>query len=130
MKISKDARALSRQLLRSSFTNGRIDQAKVKALVAHVIAKRPRGYVGGLENFSRMLRLELAKRHAVVESAEPLDTVATHALTENLRAKHGDDITTEYQTNPALLGGLRITLGSDVWDGTVKARLDRLAASL
>lgn len=130
MKISKDARALSRQLLRGSFTNGRVDQAKVKALVADVIAKRPRGYLGGLENFTRLLRLELAKRHAIVECAEALDTVAQHALTDSLRGKHGSDVTAEFKTNPALLGGLRITLGSDVWDGTVKARLDRLAAAL
>lgn len=130
MKISKDARALSRQLLRNSFSAGRIDQAKVKSLIAHVVATKPRGYIGGLENFARMLRLELAKRHAIVESAEPLDTIAKHTLSENLQAKHGNDVTAEFRDNPALLGGLRITLGSDVWDGSVKARLDRLAAAI
>lgn len=130
MKLSKDARALSRKLLRGSFTNGRLDQAKARSLIAAVVAGKPRGYLGGLQNFARLLRLELAKRHAVVESAEQLDTVATHTLTENLRSKHGNDLTAEFKTNADLIGGLRITLGSDVWDGSVKSRLDRLAAAL
>ena len=32
-----------------------------------------------------------------------------------------------YQINPALLGGLRIRVGNDVFDGSVQGRLDRLA---
>jgi F-type H+-transporting ATPase subunit delta len=32
--------------------------------------------------------------------------------------------------NPELLGGIRVKVGSDVWDGSVKARLEGLAASL
>lgn len=130
MKITKEARALSRQMLRSSFTNGRLDQAKARSLVTAVIAKKPRGYLGALQTFIRALRLEIAKRHAIVESAEALDTVSAASLTENLRGKHGADITAEFKTNPELIGGLRITLGSDVWDGSVKNRLDRLAAAI
>jgi F0F1-type ATP synthase delta subunit len=31
-----------------------------------------------------------------------------------------------YGSNPALLGGVRITVGSDVYDGSVKGRLTAL----
>jgi F-type H+-transporting ATPase subunit delta len=32
--------------------------------------------------------------------------------------------------NPQLLGGMRIQVGSDVWDGTVRGRLERLQQQL
>jgi len=44
----------------------------------------------------------------------------------NLRRRYGDDLTTEFRTNPDLLGGLRIKIGDDVWDGSVKNRLHKL----
>ena len=43
--------------------------------------------------------------------------------------QHGD-ITTDYRVTPDLIGGLRITLGSNVWDGSVKARLNALRTAL
>ncbi len=32
----------------------------------------------------------------------------------------------EFKSNPGLLGGMRVRVGSDVWDGSVKNRLERL----
>ncbi len=130
MKITKEARTLSRQMLRQSIADGRLDHARVRAVVTSTIAGKPRGYVGALRAFHRLLRLELAKRHATIESATPLDATSSSSLADNLRAKYGADLTTEFKTNPALIGGLRIALGSNVWDGSVRNRLDRLAAAL
>ena len=48
----------------------------------------------------------------------------------DLRAKYGAGLTTDFRINPALLAGLRIRVGSDVWDGSVRARLDRLDQEL
>ena len=40
------------------------------------------------------------------------------------------DLTTNFIVNPELLGGMRIRVGSDVWDSSVRNRLQRLAQSL
>jgi F-type H+-transporting ATPase subunit delta len=48
----------------------------------------------------------------------------------NLKKKYGSDLTTEFVVNPELLGGMRIRVGSDVWDGTVRNRLERLQQEL
>ena len=123
MKTSKEARQLSRQLLRISLTDGHPDRAKVNAVVQTVIHEKPRHYVGALEAYQRLLRLELAKRHALIESATPLSSETSESVVNNLRQKYGQDITTEFKTNPDLIGGMRIKLGSDVFDGSVRNRL-------
>jgi F-type H+-transporting ATPase subunit delta len=51
-------------------------------------------------------------------------------LQASLSKKYGRTLNLEFQTRPDLLGGIRIKVGSDVWDGSVKARLEGLASSL
>lgn len=130
MKLDKDARKLTKGLFQLSLTHGRLDQKKVSAVVAKVIADKPRSFVGILKEYQRLIRLEVAKHHAVVESATPLDKKAGDQLLANLRAKYGNDLTIEFKTTPELLGGLRIKVGSDVFDSSVRERLARLATQL
>jgi F-type H+-transporting ATPase subunit delta len=130
MKINKEIRQLSRQLMRASFTDGQLDQGKIGSLVESLIAKKPRNYFAVLENYKRLLRLELEKRHARIESANELTAESSAKIVSNLKKKYGNDLTTEFAVNPALLGGMRVRVGSDVWDGTVRNRLERLASQL
>jgi F-type H+-transporting ATPase subunit delta len=51
-------------------------------------------------------------------------------LVKNLKKNYGKDVTTEFVVNPKLLGGMRVRIGSDVWDGTVRDRLERLRQQL
>jgi F-type H+-transporting ATPase subunit delta len=130
MKVSKDARNLSRRLLRLSFTNERLDESKVRSLVQSVLTEKPRHYLGALEAYQHLLRLEQAKRQATIESATELDTATQSSILSSLRHKYGADIDADFRVNRDLIGGLRIQLGSDVWDGSVQNRLDRLSANL
>ena len=130
MKIPKEARKLSRSLFRSSFTDGRLDRAKVTAVLQAVAERKPRHTLGALKDYQRLVRLELARRHAVIESATALEATATDAILGDLQARFGTDITHELKVNPALIGGVRIQLGSDVWDGSVSGRLEHLQNAL
>jgi F-type H+-transporting ATPase subunit delta len=130
MKINKEIRRLSRALLRASFTDGQLDQGKIASLVQSLIEKKPRHYIAILENYRRLLRLEVEKRHARIESASKLIPEVSSGIVSNLQRKYGQYLTTEFLVNPELLGGLRIHVGSDVWDGTVRNRLERLEQNL
>jgi F-type H+-transporting ATPase subunit delta len=130
MKVNREIRQLSRQLLRASFTDGRLDGGKVRSLVDSVVAERPRNYIGVLENYQRLLRLEVEKRRAVVESAVALAPEVSAQVVASLQRKYGQDLTAEFAVNPEVLGGMRIRVGSDVWDGTVRNRLERLQQQL
>ena len=130
MKINKEIRKLSREMLRASFTDGQLDPGRITSLVDSLIARKPRRYIEVLKNYRRLLRLELEKRQAKIETASEVDSASSSQLVANLKRKYGNDLTTEFIVNPQLLGGMRIRVGSDVWDGTVRNRLERLQQEL
>ncbi len=83
---------------------------------------KPRHYVDILKNYQRLIRLELDKRHAVIESApllihrhRPASDPATSKPSTARPSPPNSRI------SPELIGGLRIKIGSDVWDGSVVA---------
>ena len=130
MKINKEIRQLSKGMLRASFTDGQLDRGKIVSLVQSLITKRPRHFLEILQNYKRLLRLEIEKRHAKIESATELSSKAAFDIGARLKRKYGEDLTTEFVVDRALLGGLRVRVGSDVWDGTVRSRLQRLEQEL
>ena len=130
MKLSKEARKAAKSLFLGCFTEGRLDDDKVRTVVRELADKKPRHYLEILEGYQRYVRLELAQRHAVVESATELERDTRDHLRRALRAKYGNDITTEFQTAPELIGGLRIKIGSDVWDNSIHDRIARLEDEL
>ena len=130
MKVRKETRQLARALLRASFTDGQLDKGRISSVVQSLIAKKPRDYIKVLEDYKRLLRLELEKRHARIEIASDLESETRSKIVANLKKKYGNDLTTEFVNNPALLGGVRIRVGSDVWDGSVRNRLQRLEQQL
>ena len=128
--MNKEVRQLSRQLLRSSFTDGQLDNGRVMQLVKSLIEKKPRNYMAVLDNYKRLLRLEVEKRTATIETASELAPEAGRQIVDNLTRRYGMDLTTNFVVIPELLGGMRIRVGSDVWDSSVRNRLNRLAQSL
>jgi len=130
MKINKEIRRLSREMLRASFTDGQLDPGRIASLVDSLIARKPRNYIGVLKNYRRLLRIEVEKRRARIETASEVDRETSSRLVANLKKKYGSDLATEFVVNPQLLGGMRIRVGSDVWDGSVRNRLERLQQQL
>lgn len=130
MKINKETRQLSKQLLRSSFTDGQLDGGRVAALVKSLIEKKPRNYIKVLDAYQRLLRLEVEKRTATIETATALSEETGREIVANLIQKYGVGLETSFVFNPDLLGGMRIRVGSDVWDSSVRNRLQRLQQQL
>ena len=130
MKINKETRQLSRQLLRSSFVDGRLDGSRVSSIVKALIEKKPRHYIQVIEAYKRLLRLEVEKRTATIETASELAPEAGQQIVANLKRRYGSDLAARFVVNKDLLGGMRIRVGSDVWDSSVRNRLHRLQQQL
>jgi F-type H+-transporting ATPase subunit delta len=126
MKTSKQARRDAKQLFRMVQVNGELDENKVRQAVKAVLDARPRGFLAILAQFTRLVRLDLDRRSARIESAVPLDPAMRAKVEADLARLYGNRLNLQYVENPALLGGLRIQVGSDVYDGSVQRRLAEL----
>ena len=129
MKSSKQSRRDAKQLFKSCLVNGQMDEGRVRETMRLVIEKKPRGYVGALTHFQRLVKLDIDKRAAHVESATELTPEMRASVKANLARAYGSNITLNFSVNAKLIGGLRIKVGSDVLDGSVHARLNNLQNS-
>jgi F-type H+-transporting ATPase subunit delta len=127
MKISKTAAAAARRLFGLCQTDGRFDEAKLRMVASRLIESKPRDYKAILAALHRLTRLELARREVTVESAVELDEPTRQRVVSGLASQYGSGLVVQYKLTPDLLGGLRIRVGNDVFDGSVKGRLERLA---
>ena len=127
MKISKQAQRNARELFRCCMVNGVLDEDRVRRAVALVLAQRPRGYIEILSRLQRLVKLDLERRTTRVESVTPLPLDLKAKVTNQLKKIYGAGMSVSYVQNPALIGGLRIQAGSDLYDGSLRARLNSLA---
>lgn len=130
MKVSKVAQSTARRIFRLCSQSGEVNEEHLRLAISKLVEKKPRDYRGTLHALRRLLRAEVAKKQVTVQSATALDQATVGSLQTSLRQQYGQDLNFTFQTTPELLGGLRVRVGNDVFDGSVKARLDRLANSL
>lgn len=126
MKATRESRKLAKSLFRACFTGGRYDRDKALQQLKALASAAPRTRLAVLQQFRRFIRLEEAKLAARVETAVVLSDAQCGKIVEQIRKRYGPAISASFSVNPSLLGGIRIRVGSDVWDGSVKGRLDRL----
>lgn len=129
MKISKQAQRDARQLFRSCQVNGLLDETRVRQAVALVLAQKPRRYVEILSRFHRLVKLDVERRTAQVESAVPLPADLQADVTGRLQKIYGAGVEITFDRNPELIGGLRVKVGSDLYDGSIRTRLEKLEQS-
>ncbi|MEO6184228.1 MAG: F0F1 ATP synthase subunit delta [Verrucomicrobiota bacterium] len=129
MKISKQARRDAKSLFRAAQVDGLLDENRAHKVVDQVLEAKPRGYVAILSQFQRLLKLDLDRRRAKIETAAPLTPEIESNLKSTLERRYGKGLSFSFAQNPALLGGMRIQVGSDVYDGSVRARLNELDES-
>ena len=129
MKLTKQSKRDAKSLFRATFSNGVMDEGKVRSVVRLVLEKKPRGYLAVLEHIQRLVKLEQDRRSARVESAVALSPERQAAVGLSLERVYGRGLNVVFAQNPALVGGLRVRVGSDVYDGSIAARLNQLAES-
>ncbi|MBR90478.1 MAG: H(+)-transporting ATPase [Verrucomicrobiales bacterium] len=126
MKGSKQSRRDAKQLYKSCQTDGALDEERVRQAVALLIEKKPRGYFGTLQELQRLVKLDVNSRSARVESAVALSDAQQQTVREGLSRLKGSEVAVEFAQNANLIGGMRVRLGDDVFDGSVRTRLARL----
>ena len=130
MKSNRQITRAARRLFRLSLVDGALDETRTKEIARRIALSGRRGSKAVLKHFVRLVRLDQARHLALVESAAPLPFDVQETVTAGLTGLYGPAVKPTFIVTPALLGGMRVKVGSDVYDGSVRARLAALEARL
>jgi F-type H+-transporting ATPase subunit delta len=130
MKTSKQIRREARRLFRLCLVDGSLDEQRVRRAVQTIRKSNQRGAYILLTHILRLVRLYRSRHVAEVESATVLPVELRVNVLAGLNRVYGPGIgSCSFSVNPELIGGMRIRVGSDVYDGSVRAGLSALERS-
>jgi len=126
MKTTRQIKREAKRLFRLCLVNGMLDESRTRQVVQRVIDDKRRGGLALLSHIQRLVKLDYARHTAEVESAMPLPADLRARIEAGLARTYGPGISASFAHNPGLIGGMRIKVSSDVYDGSVRARLAAL----
>lgn len=111
-----------RQQLLASLLDGKVSSL-VGRLARRAVLARARTFDLTLEGYLKAAADLRRRAIATVEVARPLSDEQTARLRTALSRQVGRDVNLHVVVNPAVLGGVRVSLGDEVIEGTVAGRL-------
>jgi F-type H+-transporting ATPase subunit delta len=127
---NKQIQQLARQFFKLSFANGAISAAQVGGVLEYIEKHRPAHSMAVLKAYQRLIAAEVARGQAVVEHAGPIDSAALNAIASALAKKYGRPVTAVEKRNDALLAGVRVRIGDDLYESSVAGQLAALAETV
>ncbi|MBA2676388.1 F0F1 ATP synthase subunit delta [Ramlibacter sp.] len=80
--------------------------------------------------FRAMKNAQGGSSDAVVYSAFPIPALQLGAVAQTLEKRFGRKLNLTVQEDPSLIGGIRVVVGDEVLDTSVKARLEQMKVAL
>ena len=130
MKGKKRLGRVARTLYRLCLVNGVVDSTRARRVSQRLATSGRRGSLSILAAFHRLISLDHERHTAHVESATPLDASVRDEIRADLLRVYGPLVQTSFSEDPRLIGGVRIKVGSDQYDGSLRSRLAALEARL
>jgi F-type H+-transporting ATPase subunit delta len=106
-------------------------QKELRNLLAVLINNDRIGHVDEVAAaYRKLLQERLGIRQAEIVTARKLTDVERLKLVAEIGKLAGAEIDASFRLDPAILGGMVVRIGSTVYDGSVRGRLDRLKEAL
>lgn len=106
--------------------DGTVNSQKVHRVLAKIWREKPRGAIGILKAYRRLIQLKLKKEAVLVETAFAIkDKNLKKAILQKTGAKR-----VIFRTNPDLTIGAKIAHGDWIWDVTLDAKLAQLTTDI
>lgn len=80
--------------------------------------------------FRGLVNRQSGSAEAIVYSAFPMDDVALSGIRQALEGRFGRKLNLSVKQDESLIGGVRVVVGDEVLDTSVKARLEQMKAAL
>ncbi len=126
----KQVLELARQFFKLSLVDGRLSDDRVAGVLQYIEKHRPAHAVAVLKAYARLVAAEVARGQAVVEHAGVAQSAALDAVSAALSRKYGRPVTWIAKRNDALIAGLRVRVGDDVYESSVAGQLAALGQAV
>ncbi len=126
----RHAQQLARQLFKLSIVDGAVSADRVAGVLEYVEAHRPANPLMVLRAYRRLIATEVGRGQAVIEHAGSLPDAVVKSIAAAMTKKYSRPVTAVAQPNAALLAGLRVHIGDDVYESSVAGQLSALASAL
>jgi F-type H+-transporting ATPase subunit delta len=127
---AKVAQQLARQLFSLSLVDGSVSPERVGGVLEYVEKSAPANAMMVLKAYQRLIATEVAKSVAVVEHAGAVSDATLSAIASAMSKKYARSVTASAKPNPALLAGLRVHVGDDIYESSVAGQLAALASAV
>lgn len=127
MAADKQTKLLAKQLFKLSVVNGVVSPEQVAGVLGWVEKHSPRRPVALLKAYHHRIAIELAKSRAEVEHAGPVSDATLKQIEAAMTKRYARVVTASAKPNPKLLAGLRVRVGSDVYESSVAGQLAKLS---
>ncbi|WP_460540753.1 F0F1 ATP synthase subunit delta [Glycomyces halotolerans] len=119
-----------RAILVERLLDGKAEPVTVKLAAAACYGIGGRGFHASLEHLVEAAAAARDEAVAYITVAKPLDESGERKLAAKLSLVYGRPVGVKITVDPAIVGGIRVQVGSDLWDGTVSRRLDEARQAL
>lgn len=126
MYISKQSKETAKRLIKLCLKSGNFDEASALEVVKYISGNKVNRSLQVLTFFKQLVKLELNKETAKLEFASDLNESVVSDITGKLEGIYKRKMRLEKQKKAELLGGFKITVGSDVYDYTTTGRIEQL----
>lgn len=123
MRGRRTEKKMAARIWHACMVNGAVDAAHLETALEMVLDQKPIGWHGIAHELVRRWRLDLAQRTAHVACAASLFPSTETQVEQWLKRRYPAVTTVCFNTDPGLIGGLCIRVGSDVIDDSVSGRL-------
>ena len=127
MAGDKKTKQLAKQLFKLSLVNGQVSAEQVAGVLGYIEKSAPRHPLALLKLYHRAIATEFAKSRAIVEHAGPINEATLKLIESAMTKKYARPVTASAQPNPKLFAGLRVRVGSDLYESTVSGQLANLS---
>ncbi len=127
MAADKQTKLLAKQLFKLSVVNGVVSPEQVTGVLGWVEQHAPRRPVALLKAYHHRIALELAKSRAEVEHAGPVSAATLKQIEDAMTKRYSRTVTASAKPNAKLLAGLRVRVGSDIYESSVAGQLATLS---
>ena len=130
MRSDKKTKLLAKQLFRLSLANGQVSAEQVAGVLGYIEKIQPHHSLSLLKFYRRAVVNEVAKSRALVEHAGPVSDATLQLIGQAMTRKYQRPVTASGRPSPQLLAGLRIRVGSDLYESTVAGQLATLSQAV